>query len=574
MGLCNKLTTITRIYLRLLFSIVMLGNVSFAGIGQAVSPVGSISSVKLILFYSPAGGENWKIGTQQNIFWSATNINNLKIELSTDNGNSFLAPPISASIPATAGYFQWIDIPNYVSNSCVIKLSEIGGSATHSSSAFTIFDYSPSFTSTKTISFNDPTQQTSYRMVSLPGNVDVLPSQLLTGKQKTDWDIYLDNGVVSNNKSDYLKEFDGTNSFKFKPGSGFWLVSRNELITSGQVNSVDIDSDNCYSIPIHANWNIISNPFDKSSSWAKVISENSLAQNSELFGWNGQWVHPVSEMIPFNGYYFYNVGNLTQLKIPYNPSGSLSKLDKIKNPHLYADRDLILTLNGSYCVFGEVELGINKSASNDYDTTDYFAPPGDFENVGIRIINDNLSTSYKQLFVEHRSEIGEGQEFVIRSQNYLNETLSLIAKGVNNFPDYEVYLVDKISLIFYNLKLNDKVLLNANRKLNSFSLFIGKQKYIDAVKKSLMPQDFTLFQNYPNPFNPGTVISYDIPVTGKVLLKIFDELGRLVQVLVNEVQNAGRYEVEFKCKTQSSGIYFYRLQSGNYTFTKKMILVK
>lgn len=96
------------------------------------------------------------------------------------------------------------------------------------------------------------------------------------------------------------------------------------------------------------------------------------------------------------------------------------------------------------------------------------------------------------------------------------------------------------------------------------------------VEEEIIPTAFTLSQNYPNPFNPSTVISYQLPLAGLVTLKIYDVLGNEVSTLVNEFQQAGKYEARFSISnTQlSSGVYFYKLQSGNFTQTKKMLLVK
>jgi hypothetical protein len=88
------------------------------------------------------------------------------------------------------------------------------------------------------------------------------------------------------------------------------------------------------------------------------------------------------------------------------------------------------------------------------------------------------------------------------------------------------------------------------------------------------PKDFILSQNYPNPFNPSTVISYLLPVTSNVALKVYDILGNEIGTLLNEEKPAGEYEVEFNASSLPSGIYFYQLQAGDYIQTKKMILIK
>ncbi len=89
-----------------------------------------------------------------------------------------------------------------------------------------------------------------------------------------------------------------------------------------------------------------------------------------------------------------------------------------------------------------------------------------------------------------------------------------------------------------------------------------------------LPRTFELGQNYPNPFNPTTAISYQLPVASEVSLKVYDLLGREVATLVNQRQEAGRYQALFNAASLSSGVYFYRLQAGAFLETKKMMLVK
>lgn len=89
-----------------------------------------------------------------------------------------------------------------------------------------------------------------------------------------------------------------------------------------------------------------------------------------------------------------------------------------------------------------------------------------------------------------------------------------------------------------------------------------------------IPTEFKLDQNYPNPFNPATIFRYQIPISGKVSLKIFDMLGRDVVTLVNEAREAGTYSASFDGSELSSGIYFYELRAGSFVNVKKMLLLK
>ena len=94
-----------------------------------------------------------------------------------------------------------------------------------------------------------------------------------------------------------------------------------------------------------------------------------------------------------------------------------------------------------------------------------------------------------------------------------------------------------------------------------------------APKRSL-PLEIKLEQNYPNPFNPETVIKYEISGSGHIVLNIYNILGQKVETLVDRFQSAGQYEVIWQPYNLSNGIYFYRLQIGDFVGTKKLILKK
>jgi hypothetical protein len=88
-----------------------------------------------------------------------------------------------------------------------------------------------------------------------------------------------------------------------------------------------------------------------------------------------------------------------------------------------------------------------------------------------------------------------------------------------------------------------------------------------------VPTNFVLFQNFPNPFNPNTTIKYALPRVSQVSLTVYDILGRQVSVLVNERKEAGVYEVKYDGSNLASGVYFYRLQAGDFVATKRLLLL-
>lgn len=119
------------------------------------------------------------------------------------------------------------------------------------------------------------------------------------------------------------------------------------------------------------------------------------------------------------------------------------------------------------------------------------------------------------------------------------------------------------------------VSVTATNPFTSATSNLVKLSLVTSIEdENALPAEFALNQNYPNPFNPSTKISWQSPVGSYQSLKIYDILGNEVATLVNEFRDAGVYEVEFDASGLTSGVYFYKLQIGNNTFTKKMAVIK
>ncbi len=140
------------------------------------------------------------------------------------------------------------------------------------------------------------------------------------------------------------------------------------------------------------------------------------------------------------------------------------------------------------------------------------------------------------------------------------------------------YIINSIPLGDYILVVHrigaSSATRNVNLTMEGLTNVIFNLEEAPFIISHNTPKEFELSQNYPNPFNPATTIKYSVPVTGQVKISVYNSMGQLVKVLVNEVQTSGTYNVSFNGSDLASGVYLYRLEAGNYLETKKMILVK
>ncbi len=202
--------------------------------------------------------------------------------------------------------------------------------------------------------------------------------------------------------------------------------------------------------------------------------------------------------------------------------------------------------------------------------------------LSIPVQNNPLNDSYPYSVFGFQRRTADSNMIVAQSRleytgyitKYFNlEDTSFVSTLITSPPVHTGYHLYKIRLI-WEKKINGKIAL-----LETFNTQI-----ISGIRKiEETALSFSLSQNYPNPFNPSTTIKFDIPLhtppltkggQGGVSLKIFDITGREVETLVNEQLKPGTYEVTFDGSNLPSGVYFYKLSTGNYSNTKKLILLK
>lgn len=222
----------------------------------------------------------------------------------------------------------------------------------------------------------------------------------------------------------------------------------------------------------------------------------------------------------------------------------------------------------AYVRLFQVEKNLNAEIQNFDELRNFYSSrlPNLSDSIMIGILNHlmNQSLIAKQ---EYLSAINNFETLITNNPNTTLAFYTTIEALTTSLLLDSATTLGKVSSEHFAYGLDDY-----NKKVRSI---FNKRKGIDSEEsENIIPVSFNLYQNYPNPFNPITVIRYDIAQTENVELTIYNILGQTIRTLVNEIKQPGQYEVSFDAASLPSGIYVYRIKSGNYLSSKKMLLIK
>jgi len=246
---------------------------------------------------------------------------------------------------------------------------------------------------------------------------------------------------------------------------------------------------------------------------------------------------------------------------------------------------LMFTLNGVPLIYSGGEVGeLTRREMIDWTDPDdmrpYFKKLIDLHKkyvhnpVITRINNSESSDVYSYSSVSGSNTIITAANFKDQEKNITVDLSNLAYDGSSTY-----FLTDLISGQVYSVSPSSRAnyaltLENYQARVFYYGLDSVSVVSVDDNQTSMLPSEYKLYQNYPNPFNPSTKIKYQVKEAGKVVLKLYDILGSEVTTLVNEEKNPGTYQVDFNASSLSSGVYFYRMQAGNFVSVKKLILMK
>ncbi|OGU31958.1 MAG: hypothetical protein A2057_06185 [Ignavibacteria bacterium GWA2_35_9] len=243
-----------------------------------------------------------------------------------------------------------------------------------------------------------------------------------------------------------------------------------------------------------------------------------------------------------------------------------------------------ISFNGQNIAFKDINLNTTNLSQNDLD----YLMTSDVVNLSSA---DNLSYAieYGATDTVKASSLLQNDKFISFNVELIDASNDAVLYTLNNVKftgssslslSSESYNIDLTGLTGKEVYFKVKIANNLNpvyyaSEIKSDANVLGKSKAVTIdLSKTFVVKDYDLFQNYPNPFNPATTITYQLPKSGSVTLKIYDMLGKEVMTLVNEHKEMGRYTVQFDASSLASGMYVYQLRANDYISTKKMLLLK
>lgn len=390
------------------------------------------------------------------------------------------------------------------------------------------------------------------------------------------------------------KNGDYSSSVTVERNKGYWFGI--ETNTTVDVTGKPRISDDTLSIS--AGWNLVGSPFLKKYPKAAVkYSKNGVtvsADSAVQLGWiqnsfynyntTSSAYESADTLSLWNGYWLAALTDgVKSIYLKNSQTGSLPKKSTTnETSNNFWAVSISASLNGmkdNLLSFGQSDF-----ATDDFDAKyDFVKPPKSpmasvetyFENTNWNTyfnkyasdvkkssLNKDAQWSFNIATLQSGTMMLDWKDILTQIPSEVQKQFAVIGLSTNDIPEFQT--VDMLKQLTVSVPVEkDKIYkLNINASIT------------DIRQEDLQPKKFGLNQNYPNPFNPVTSISYAVAFAQHVQLKVYDLIGNEIAVLVNETKSPGKYTVEFSSSNLASGTYFYRLQSGDFVQTKKMIILK
>jgi hypothetical protein len=417
-----------------------------------------------------------------------------------------------------------------------------------------------------TRSFDDPTQSTSYRLLALPGQVNVDLATTLSGTQGPDWRAFRETGA--DNQSDALAPYDGSELFNFQSGNGFWIIAQDDWSFSGDVTTLESTVDGNPAIPVQGGWNIVSNPLLSDLDWGTVQTANSL--NAPLWQWNGAWQQATtfaSANADGEAYYVLNETDRSELTLPLSAPTN-SAIANSTTVEAGAPRTLTIAGTAGTAPLSSFSVTFAPEAQS---VTAHRAPPAHFDAASLRM--ERGSDDYAAVVAPSESA-SQQLDLTLRGPASSTATLRLQHTGWSDTALPSVELTNTATGRTYGLSNGTARIPLGQSGTTRLALNIGAVEPGDDAR----PKALALHPNYPNPFQSQTTIEYAVPEAMEVEIAVYNMLGQRVGLLERGAKSAGVHHLAWNGRTGAralaSGVYFLRISGGGATDVQRVTIVR
>jgi len=426
-----------------------------------------------------------------------------------------------------------------------------------------------------TRSFGDPGTGESYRLVALPGQVDSSLAATLDGENGLDWQAYWDDGSDQN----FLVKYDDSDTFDFRPGRGFWLLNTGDWSVDATVPTVSV-TDGETTIPLHDGWNIVSNPLPRDVAWSDVEAANGGSLQA-LWGWgDGTFEQASSFAAATSGtaFYFLNDQGLDQLSIPVSSS---SKGAPEANTKSKQERTVALVAEGGGDARSRVRVAEHTAAADGRDELDLIAPASPFSALSLTAEAPfgDAAARQKRLARDVRATGGAGHTYTLVLRADTTGPVTLRAASLPQANQTHAVLLHPEMGERHDLRADGPMTVAAGTEPTRVQLLVGTASYVEAEAREQVPETLTVQPPAPNPFRDQTTFRYALPEAQDVRVVVYDLLGREVQILVDERQEAGAHRVTWNGQDAgqrrlASGTYLVRWSTGSAQHVEKVVVVR
>ena len=398
---------------------------------------------------------------------------------------------------------------------------------------------------------------TDYKLFGLPGGSNLPVDSVFTGRENFDWQVYWDDGSSSN----YMKKYDGSVTFRFTQGRGFWVIAKNAVNVSRTLTAATLNNNQEVEIPLQSGWNLITNPFNASTQWSKIQTINGTT--APLYAFSGVF-NTSSAFDPYSGYYLFNGSPnpvLNVLRVPY--ASLFTKMEE--TPANEGSGWRIQIQAGD----SRVEIGVDADAKLGMDAYDERMPRAVGEISQVSLAREEWDKDYPSFRTDIRPQVNSIEKWNIELAAKANTTAQITVKGIETIPNqYEVYLVDQEGKRSQDLRKMQTYNCDVQSSKREISIIVGNSDLVRSEAEKNLPTDIKVGPNYPNPFNPETIIPIELPKAMDVKIVIYDILGRTIRTLYDGMMESGRHFVRWDGKDAggaptASGIYLYQMQTTN-----------